>query len=211
MAAERHGADRINPHPWLWSAGLTSLVLAAMCSCEGNEHGASRTNLNTMPSYAVGPMTSESPTPGPTLPDVAKTTGMVVCSDTVFVDFATKQVIVRPVVEDTGSGRPLQLLRVTANGAIFTGPQPYDNFSVFRTDGGEDNDQRLNECEPLDVRVVKTHDNGDREYVLTSVSSDLNRGDHVGSSPIDAINKDLVHAEFNLSSTGEIDDMLRRL
>jgi hypothetical protein len=199
--SERKRSDnpnRYNPIPIICCVGLSALALCAMNATGGNHNGASKTNVDTMPSFPVAPVAtaSESPTP---VPSRSKKTTAFVCKDSVFIDRARGEVIVRPITAGPNSGRPLYLGSVAADGADFRGPLPRANFSVFGTDGGEDADQQLNGCKSTTIRVVSLR-GGDRGYELVSDESGVNDGAQEKNGLMGAICAGYVHyAQENMT------------
>lgn len=198
--------------PWSdagWAAAIAAGLLV-MATCTGNTHGASKTDLDIMPSYPVG----EAPAPvtsGPVLPSAAKRTGMWVCAR-IVVDRQRGEVIINPVVEEPASGRPLYLAGVTASGAQFASDLPRDNFSVFKLNGGEDNDQRItpDECHRTDVvpRAVKGIQDS---HILVEADSDVPNGAVIRPGPEGALRVDQVHGQFNGLTDERIDTFLDSL
>jgi hypothetical protein len=204
--AEQINEKRINPWPWIGTGALLAGLCVVGNMLDGHEHGASKTNVDTMPSYAVAPLVPHVTEAAPALPKHAKTTGMAVCANSIFLDWQAKQVIIRPVLRTPGSGRPLELTGVDAGGAHFTNEQPRDNFGILRTDGTEDNDQRLtaDECGEEGVRPVRISGR-DQKYGLVPEGSDAKNGYKVGPDAMDAVCSDLVHVQVEFPSTGAMD------
>jgi hypothetical protein len=198
--------DRINPWPWIGTGlGVVGCILGGT-ALNGNEHGASKTDLDTMPSYSVG---SESPavTKGPTLPPAAQKAAMWVCYR-IVVDRQRGEVIINPVVEKPTSGRPLYLTGVTAAGAQFANDLPRDNFSVFKRDGGEDNDSQLSPDECRRVDVVPRAVDGPEPYILVESDSGLRTGADIAPGPAGALDAGQVHGQFNGLTGPQIDEFL---
>jgi hypothetical protein len=212
MAGKEIDEKRINPWPWIGTGALLVGLCVIGNVLDGNEHGASKTNVDTMPSYAVAPLVPHATEPGPALPSKAEKAAMAVCSNRILLDFSSKTAIIRPVLSDPGAARPLHLNSVDARGASFAGPLPYDNFSVIRTDGGEDNDQRLtaDECGEEDVRPVKVS-GGVTEYGLVPLGSDAKNGYKVDPGAMGAVCSDLVHVQIEFASTGAMDEFVTDL
>jgi hypothetical protein len=188
MAGKEIDEKRINPWPWIGTGALLVGLCVIGNVLDGNEHGASKTNVDTMPSYAVAPLVPHATEPGPALPSKAEKAAMAVCSNRILLDFASKTAIIRPVLSDPGAARPLHLNSVDARGASFASPLPYDNFSVMRTDGGEDNDQRL-----------------------VPLGSDAKNGYKVDPGAMGAVCSDLVHVQIEFASTGAMDEFVTDL
>ena len=189
--------------PWVWAGTLTVAALGVGYALDGNEHGSSKTNINTMPTYAVAPLVPQVTEAAPTLPKHAKETGMAVCANSVFIDWQGKQVIIRPVLRTPGSGRPLELTGVDAGGARFTDEQPRDNFGILTTSGAEDNDQRLGaeECGEEQVSPMRV---AGGEYALVGDDCRLDPGDKV-SGAIDAVRLGVVHHSVQFPSVGAME------
>jgi hypothetical protein len=183
-----------------------------MCNIDGNEHGASKTNVDTVPTFAVSPLESVPTTPGVPLPPAAKTASMWVCHK-IFVDRSRGEVVVNPVVSDPGHGRPLYLVGVTATGAHFEGELPRDNYSIFNLNGGEDNDQRitLDECEKENVAVRKVQTGGAETHVLVEGDSGLKDGATIAVGPAGAVDNNLVHGQYENLTDVQLNDFLNDL
>ncbi|HET8669407.1 MAG TPA: hypothetical protein VFM05_01920 [Candidatus Saccharimonadales bacterium] len=208
---EIRNPDHVKWAPWAWTFGGALGLLLFCGSIDGNEHGASKTNLDTMPSYAVEPMQTAEAAPSAAVPLAARNISAWVCAK-IFVDRSRGEVIVRPVVGAPNSGRPLHLAGVTANGPEFEGPLPRDNFSIFNPDGREDNDQRItaDECKLTKLGVRQVSGTTD-PYVLVAPGSSIDNGDRIQAGPEGAVVGGLVHGHFEDLSDDRIDQFLNRL
>lgn len=194
--------NRYNPIPIMCCISLSALGLWAMNATGGNHNGASKTNVDTMPSYPVAPVATASKAPDPVLTRSTKTTAFV-CEDSVFIDRKKGEVIVRPTTTGPNSGRPQHLGSIAADGADFYGPLPRDNFSVLGTNGGEDADQLLNNCGSRTIRVVSLR-GGDRGYELVSDESVVKDGAQEMSGLMGAICAGYVHYVQEDMTPGQI-------
>ncbi|HEX9153333.1 MAG TPA: hypothetical protein VF809_00770 [Candidatus Saccharimonadales bacterium] len=203
--SERKRSDnpnRYNPIPIICCVGLSALGLLVMNATGGNHNGASKTNVDTMPSYPVAPVATASKSSVPVPSRSAKTTAFV-CGGSVFIDRARGEVIVRPTTTGSNSGRPQHLGSIAADGADFYGPLPRANFSVFGTDGREDADQQLNGCKSTMLRVVSLR-GGDRGYELVRDESVVSDGAQEMSGLMGAICAGYVHYAQENMTPGQI-------
>lgn len=195
-------------------AALVGGPVLAGCA-QGNEHGASKTDLDTMPSTPVAPM-EPGPTTKASLPPKAKEVSQYVCNNSIFVDMSTGDAIIRPII-NPDTGYPLQLEGIDAAGAEFGQPKPRGpEFMIYTIQGKPDGLQRLNgkRCPKQDVSVREIHSTSrpdEDSFVLVNQFRGVQEGDTLNLTPQNVVGKGIVHAEFSISNQAHLDQFLNQL
>lgn len=189
-----------------------SLWTLNSCFGGGNEHGASHTDLDTMPSYGV-----EQEVPAESQQEkrdkAAKSASRLVCRG-IFVDTSNEnnyEIIVNPIV-DPSSKRPLELTDITPSGPDFMAALPRDNFEVYESDGKPANSGLLEDCVYFkpDVRSVENTANSDNMRVLVNPESTIQSGESLTFTVPGAVDKELIHQRLYLTA-GQFPDSLNQL